>query len=136
MNLNLHETPYPFHTAKKISYESTRSIRIVWNRIQVELYSSLRICYRLLLSLQLLLNWGITQYHYYCHRRSQGQVFTEANFLIMSPVRYIFYCGLWKPNILPLFNLGWWLQHSVAALLHFFWRLLDNLLKLENYADF
>jgi len=40
------------------------------------------------------------------HGCSQGQIFTEATILIMAPVRYVFYCSLWRPNILPLFNLG------------------------------
>jgi len=43
--------------------------------------------------------------------------------LITPPVWYVVKCILWKPNILPLFNLGWWylwsLQHSVAAVLLF-----------------
>jgi len=34
--------------------------------------------------------------------------------LIMCPVEYVVKCSLWRPNILPLFNLGWkylrWLQ--------------------------
>jgi len=41
------------------------------------------------------------------HGRSKGQTFTEANMLITSPVRYVVKSILWKPNILPLFNLGW-----------------------------
>jgi len=59
---------------------------------------------------------------YQYHSRGQGQVFTPANMLITSPVGNVVKCSLWRPNILPLFNLGsWylWLQHSVAAVLLF-----------------
>jgi len=35
------------------------------------------------------------------HGRSQGQIFSKANNLIASPVRYVFQCSLWRPNILP-----------------------------------
>ena len=38
---------------------------------------------------------------------SQGQIFTEANMLIPSPVSCVVQCILWRPNLLPLFNLGW-----------------------------
>jgi len=37
--------------------------------------------------------------------------------LITTPIGHVDKCSLWKPNILLLFNLGWWLQHSVAAVL-------------------
>jgi len=47
------------------------------------------------------------------HGRSQGQNFTEANMSITSPAWYVVKRSLWKPNNLPLFNLGcwylWWL---------------------------
>jgi len=46
------------------------------------------------------------------------KIFTEANMLITYPLRYVS-CSLRRPNILPLFNLSWWFQHSVAALLFF-----------------
>jgi len=45
MQMDLHKTLYPFYTTKKIAHESTRSVRIFWNRIQVELNSSLRELY-------------------------------------------------------------------------------------------
>jgi len=51
------------------------------------------------------ISWTTSQY---CiHGRSQGQIFTEANMLITSPVGYVVKCSSWRPNILTLFNLGW-----------------------------
>jgi len=38
---------------------------------------------------------------------------------ITSPVGNVVKCSLCKHNILPFFNLSWWLQHSVAAMLLF-----------------
>ena len=40
MQMDLHETPYPFYTTKKIPHESTRSVRIFeivfrWSCIRV-----------------------------------------------------------------------------------------------------
>jgi len=43
--MDLHKTLSRFSTTKKIPKESTRSVRIFWNRIQVELYSNFaKIC--------------------------------------------------------------------------------------------
>jgi len=53
------------------------------------------------------------------HGCSQGQFFTEANMVIMFSVGYVVKFRLWRPNILTLFNLGWLLQHSAAAVLFF-----------------
>ena len=39
---------------------------------------------------------------------SQGQIFTDVNMLITSPVGYVVKCILWRPNILTFFNLGRW----------------------------
>jgi len=66
MQMDFHKTLYSFCTTKKIPRENLRSIRIFWNRIQVELYSSLRKGCTFCHPLQLFLNWGIIQYHYYC----------------------------------------------------------------------
>jgi len=40
-------------------------------------------------------------------RFTQCEIFTQKNMLITSPVWYVVKYILWKPNILPLFNLGW-----------------------------
>jgi len=45
--------------------------------------------------------------HHKHHGRSQGQILTEANILITSLVGNVDKRSLWKPNILPLLNLGW-----------------------------
>jgi len=55
--------------------------------------------------------------HHKHHGRSwgQGQIFTEANMLTTSPVGNVAKCSLWKHNILPLFDLGWWYFLLVAT---------------------
>ena len=68
MQMDLRERLYLFYTAKKIHHESTCSIRIflksysggVVFEFVKRLYSTF--CH----PLQLLLIWGIIQYHYYC----------------------------------------------------------------------
>ena len=57
---------YPFYTTKNIPHERTRSVRIFWNRIEVELYPSLQKSCTFCHPSQLLLNWAIIQYHHYC----------------------------------------------------------------------
>jgi len=51
-----------------------------------------------------------------------GSNFHRGEYVNYAPVGNV-NCSLWRPNILPLFNLGWWylwwLQHSVAAVLLF-----------------
>jgi len=65
---DLHKTLYPFHTAKKIPHESMRSICIFfeillrWCVRRSGLPKGCAFCHLL----QLLLNWAIIQYPYYC----------------------------------------------------------------------
>jgi len=56
-------------------------------------------------------NYGNTLMWYYflaCkyRGRSQGQIFTEENVLIASPVGNVVKRNLWRPNMLSVFNLG------------------------------
>ena len=67
MHMDVHRTLCPFYTAGKIPHEMMRSIRILFEI--VFRWSFFRVCEKILVSchpLQVLLNWSIIQYHYYC----------------------------------------------------------------------
>jgi len=66
MKIDLHKTSYPFYTTKKISHESTRSVRIFLKSYTCGVVFEFGKCYTFCHPLQLLLNWGIIQYHYFC----------------------------------------------------------------------
>jgi len=66
MQLDLHKTHYLFYTTKKIPHESRCSgcifLKSYSGGVVFEFAKRLYFCR----PLQLLLNWGIVQYHYYC----------------------------------------------------------------------
>jgi len=108
IQMDLHKTLHRFSTTKKIPKESTRSVRIFWNRIQVELYSNLWKA-TFWHPLQLSLNWGIIQYHYYSQLQTAESEWTWS---IHHRV-----CGahisLWELN-LTFQNLGWNVFYALA----------------------
>jgi len=66
MQMDLHKTPYPFYTTKKIPHKSTRSVRIFLKSYSCGVVFEFGKCYTFCHPLQLLLNWGIIQYYYFC----------------------------------------------------------------------
>jgi len=70
MQMDFHKTLYPFFTTKKIPHESTRSARIFLKcysgGVVFEFAKDCTFCH----PLQLLLNCGILQYHYYCEQQT------------------------------------------------------------------
>jgi len=66
MQMDFHKTIYPFYTTKKIPHESTRSVRIILKSHSGGLVFEFAKGCTYFHPLQLLLDWGIIQYHYYC----------------------------------------------------------------------
>jgi len=66
MQMDFHITLYPFFTTKKIPNESTRSVRILLKCYSGGVVFVFAKCPAFCHPLQILLNWGILHYHYYC----------------------------------------------------------------------
>jgi len=92
--------------------------KIVWLKFKNVPQSTISRSFNLFLMISMVV---IMQLKDYLHDRSQGQFFTKANMLIMFSIGNVVKCSLLRPklNILPLFNLVWWLQQHVAAVLLF-----------------
>jgi len=115
MQMDLHKTLYPFYTAEKISHESTCSIRIFWNHIQVELHLSWRKCCSLLSVFLYSFCWiGVSSIYIiiivYCRQLSLNWTWTIHKCVCVTH-SHISLCGL----TLTSQNLVWNVSNTLAV---------------------